>query len=833
MFTYKTQAKYFTQPRIHELNPFLGLDLTLNKTNNHAVFIQNYLRKDKNLYLEKRYGVNNVFNFKYKGNVWNIFYFIDKNGKEHTIYNLDGSLYSNNKLLKENAVLNKKVFGYTNNNRLYILGGINYLMINENEEVITLSNSKYVYTPTTSIGIGAKRDKLDDINMLTYWRKNKIITQDKEEFVYKLDSNIIPFNKEDISKMEIRVEDNVFKAIKVGSVSYKDKLYKSDNVYLFINNDIDIDLEDKSVFLKEEETYNSLEPISKSSLAFAILLDNGELTLIDKYKNELATNNVVIKFPVFKEERNKIDSCYIGNNYTANNFTSLFCTGNPDCVSTDFHSEMINKVLLDKEELENINEKDLVYFPDTSYCVYGSDNTNPIVGYDNLGTGQLLVMKKYQLNEPTIYFRSANIVKVGKALGSELVKQEYSLINGNIGCSAVSNNTIINFNGDTLFLDNNSTIQGLDKETQTFDNQRYSHSRSLFIDKCLEYKDLTNSFFYTNGNYLYFVNDNEIFVNDYGNKTNNAYEWYRLAFDFNIRSLTKIKDTIYIGTDKGEIFKVGDSYQDNYIISEPSLTLLTGELGRFNIERKLCAILKENDKLISNTPLLSELENYNIINDILITNKDIFSEKIIYQNKEYKIKRIEPNKYKLTYLREKPIIEDLDINKVYQSFYNIPIEKVVINETESYIKFKNINEFALINQSISKGVFKRFKNVVSDYITIPLTFGRIDYFKNISKITLINSAARPCEVSINYIDDDISFIQEDFKPTASYGYNLENINYDKINYLKNKVPLRDYSFRVSLIRKKYLMFRFYNDNDTNSILDSVLITYSNGTKEII
>ena len=55
----------------------------------------------------------------------------------------------------------------------------------------------------------------------------------------------------------------------------------------------------------------------------------------------------------------------------------------------------------------------------------------------------------------------------------------------------LSPHTIVNFNGDTLFVDADKQIVGLDVEGIVGDNQRYANTRSKYIDNRLAKLDLT------------------------------------------------------------------------------------------------------------------------------------------------------------------------------------------------------------------------------------------------------------------------------------------------------------------------------------------------------
>lgn len=127
-------------------------------------------------------------------------------------------------------LVDEKTKAVASGNRLYIMGGTKYLMVRfyidsdtkkTNYDVCAVEDSKYVYIPVTSTGITyvdsptPSRQLLDDVNLLSSLRKNKLISGTLFEgnnvirttrfYEYELDSDIDFGTLEDDS-FEIKLE---------------------------------------------------------------------------------------------------------------------------------------------------------------------------------------------------------------------------------------------------------------------------------------------------------------------------------------------------------------------------------------------------------------------------------------------------------------------------------------------------------------------------------------------------------------------------------------------------------------------------------------------------
>ena len=108
--------------------------------------------------------------------------------------------------------------------RLYILDGQNYIVLklDGSNSIDLVEDDEETYIPTTTIGITDKNSSikmaapLDDVNLLTQWRKNKLVSgtyvddgvslQKTQFWDYELDTAIVFKNPSDINDIEIVVK---------------------------------------------------------------------------------------------------------------------------------------------------------------------------------------------------------------------------------------------------------------------------------------------------------------------------------------------------------------------------------------------------------------------------------------------------------------------------------------------------------------------------------------------------------------------------------------------------------------------------------------------------
>lgn len=119
-----------------------------------------------------------------------------------------------------------KSFAFVGGKKLWFLGGNKYMciryLLNSELEIFTVENSEHTPVPTTTISItytnavASKRESLDNVNLLTMWRKNKLIsgvTKIEDEktqtkfFEYTLDAPLIVRDRSDTAGIAVTIEE--------------------------------------------------------------------------------------------------------------------------------------------------------------------------------------------------------------------------------------------------------------------------------------------------------------------------------------------------------------------------------------------------------------------------------------------------------------------------------------------------------------------------------------------------------------------------------------------------------------------------------------------------
>lgn len=253
--------------KVLEITKYKGVDYSTTKLNvadDHAIEIKNIIHKDN--VNQKRNGweqiakanaieycientegtivsktnstnfnglwIIKINNVEYViAHIGSLLFTIDKIGRNQSFLNAkltplttqlvrDGKLYKN---FVNQELNDSKSNAFYGDERLYILDGRNYLVLkfkNYRFELTTVEDDEETYIPTTTVGITYKGSPvnlaapLDDVNMLTQYRKNKLVSgtyiEDDTTVVtefcdYELDTNVNPKNPTDINNIKITI----------------------------------------------------------------------------------------------------------------------------------------------------------------------------------------------------------------------------------------------------------------------------------------------------------------------------------------------------------------------------------------------------------------------------------------------------------------------------------------------------------------------------------------------------------------------------------------------------------------------------------------------------
>lgn len=313
--------------------------------------------------------------------------------------------------------------------------------------------------------------------------------------------------------------------------------------------------------IQDVKVYGYLEDIMDESKNARVILFEDYIPPID------GSNNIEVTYPCYVPGyADKINKCHFGILFGNNNAKNrLFVSGNPDEPNCDWHSGMIDEKNIEDESMLNGN---FGYFEDTSWCYYG-ETDNKVVGYDIVSNDKLLVLKDHSDKETTVYFRTPVLVTAIDGAGTQmsgidgetLYQEEFSLVKGNNSIAGISPKSILNFNGDSLFLSNDNNLVGLDLQGIIGDNQRYANSRSYFIDEDLKDRDLSKAWLWSDNKYLFLCLEDKTYVTHFEAKGEKQYEWWAIDVK-DIQVVVKVGKTIYFGNSSGEFYKFNDIYDD-------------------------------------------------------------------------------------------------------------------------------------------------------------------------------------------------------------------------------------------------------------------------------
>ena len=373
--------------------------------------------------------------------------------------------------------------------------------------------------------------------------------------------------------------------------------------------------------IDDVKVYGYLDDIFDESKNARVILFEDYISPID------GSNNIDVIYPCYIQgNADKINKCKFGILFGNNNAKNrLFVSGNDDEPNCDWHSAMVS--------VENLKDETMLsgnfgYFEDTSYCYYG-ETDNRVIGYDIVSNDKLLVLKDNSDKETTVYFRTPVLVsaidgagtKMSGIDGETLYQEEFSLVKGNNSVAGISPKSIVNFNGDTLFLSSDNNLVGLDLTGIIGDNQRYANSRSYFIDEDLRTQDLSNAWTWTDNKYLFLCLKDKTYLTHFDTKYTdpNQYEWWLMNVK-DIQVVLKVDDTIYFGNSLGQFYRFTNSYDDisKIFVNEGGAILVSeGEKdNRIVVSKEVFSLVNTNNnykfKLIPSSDRDSEYMYYQI-----------------------------------------------------------------------------------------------------------------------------------------------------------------------------------------------------------------------------
>lgn len=315
------------------------------------------------------------------------------------------------------------------------------------------------------------------------------------------------------------------------------------------------------VDIKVIKKYGYLEDLFNVALSARVILFEDYVAPIS------SESNIEVKFPCYVDgNAGKINNCHIAKLFGNNNAKNrLFVSGNPDFGNYDWHSSEVNEYVQSGETTDA--NGDFTYFGDMDYCSYGQTD-NEVLGYDHVSTDKMIVLLSKSSIEPTNYFRGSG---TGVAIdgggntvygvdGNSVSAEQFPCYTGNIGAGAMNRNSVVNLNGDTLYLSSENTVCGLDIAGQVGDNQRISYSRSKYIDPELKGLDLSDAVLWSDNRSAFLFGEEKTYMTNYESYSSDTgqYEWWKADVK-GARCAISLDGEIYFGCADGSLYKLDKS----------------------------------------------------------------------------------------------------------------------------------------------------------------------------------------------------------------------------------------------------------------------------------
>ena len=570
------------------LENFKGVDLSsspLRVSTQRATFMKNLIPRDG--VNRKRYGwrelltlegsINGVFSYK-EGK--NEVLLVHAGTKLHRVSE-EGGAWVEREL--KSGLADRPSQCFYRDGRAYILGFDAYLAYGYFDSGYALKDvSEIAYVPTTTISIDAqgvndsKIALLDDVNLLTPWRKNTLVGSNNYKATWQLDDAVVKGSIVSVC-VDFWYVSGTGGHI-YGSLSFSgypldydvlpdegNRLTYSGTVYDGSGNEsnwgivFDDSARTPSMWVKCDGTVSVDFPTTGPIESAA---------------------NITVEFRSVAHTSRRLDElvkqCRFGVLFGTDGAEDrLFLSGHPDDRGVDRWSET----------------DDLTYFPEgNAMCVGASDSA--ITGYARLSDSTLAVFKEALAGYPTIYYRKGAQTVQEDTDGYSRTVSYFPVTAGTVGEGPLSPRAVANLAGEALIL-SRAGVFGIELSSNVASGERYARERSRAIGERLSATDLScATCFSHNGRYYLSVGDGTCYVADFRYKTafegssDTGYEWWvwdnvpatswgehngRLLFgtakglvcvfeedDFSDRTYTQVKEGHLLGYAEGNYAVFGE-----------------------------------------------------------------------------------------------------------------------------------------------------------------------------------------------------------------------------------------------------------------------------------
>jgi hypothetical protein len=615
--------------------------------------------------------------------------------------------------------------------------------------------------------------------------------------------------------------------------------------------------------------------------------ENAHIVFFEDVTNPISGDgNIIVKFPHYVEGNyEKIAKCTFGIIYN----NRMFLSGNPEFKNIDWHSGQINTSQTTNYELNS--REDYTYFSDLDYCIYGSEKTK-ITGYEIFKDGSLVVLKEFSPNETTIFKRNLEYINATDFAGNiyteeQLTEESFPRydVSRNGGLGGISNATVVNFNGETIFI----TKEGLKRLITTTTNNSTSKiltDVSTKINHRIINEDLENMSLFAYKNKLFlrtnrgvYVGENEATSEEYN------YEWYFLngfnCSDFFVHndslylfgtdgSITKFENEIKDYTDKKRVFlsggAVGINSENRIYVSQQYADLIKegqminisnnlkpvhSQIGKFINENQKEDVSIQLDKVIgtfkpsNNTLEIYETDDFDKIYEdkriFLKTDEGVFDQVELgkeYFAKEVQVTSVGTKSFKIADANGN-ILKLAGVSVLNISCEIGKEEVCYISDIQPYLEnsksfeIKNANgETIQLYDYYERDTYVAVATdevvVEAYFITKPYDLSSEMYYKTLWQVAMVNDTEIPSVVELGYLvsrKQGDFLIKKDFNVGAKQFALDKDFSFGKTQLLNDKLP-RDYVRDVKERQINYVRFALKNNTNSNLALTKLLVVYS-------
>ena len=743
------------------------------------------------------------------------FYRIYNDGEYKAYDNLMSTCTYEPASLQTSRLKSNKTFCFVNSNRAYFVGCGDYLVFgtwdNEHYELRRVFNNEDTTIPTTTINIdiedselGINQEKVDDVNLLTVYRKNGLIGKNISAS-YQVDAKKIDAN----TPVTLVINEGVENEEK----HYSNAVYDNETqVYSYTN-----------------ELFDEKDNSKVGDIDFT----NGRITLNGKTtedeKNGLS--NIIVTFACDRQNADLIQNCEIGEYFGADGLTDrLFLSGNNNYPNSDFYSEA----------------NDFTFFSAGSQTNMGN---TAVIGYTRLTDGTLAILKEDSQQEASVYYRSGKVVSSGDV--SEF-GEKFSTFAGASGIGAISRYAIGTLAGDNLFL-SKSGVFGLELSSNIATTERFAKERSSYIAKKLkEHNDLSKavSIVYDN-RYLLFI-DNVVYVADARTKSRAKgsmsdtfdYEWY---YWDNIPAVcvAEVNGQLWFGSNDGKICVFDNEFTDRtYVGSLAGQLAISNSTITYSSELNLSEdmpvkvvtknvyseIMNSNDIVQINSGVIKTTSNVmtKLYDNMLVYADSISEDCNLQVNTEYILKDINREQQTFSLYKDGQILQCTGSFRLSEIITNSTLYVTNLDESLQTFKLKKYvagSALTIINyneQAISdfRCYLYDVKNVRAEWITPYIDCDYFDRIKVLKHLTLVTEPSTNSKLTFGYITKGSS---ADFKSQGAGQFSFNDIDFNDFTFdnafaSSYTVRMRDWF--------NYIAFKFVSDNDSDCAINSLKMIYT-------